>query len=57
MYEGYHGILTLGGLEYENITITNNYFNGSGITRYWSTSAIFAQGSRSAFIYLIYICR
>ena len=25
------------------------------MTRYWSTSAIFAQGSRSAFIYLIYL--
>ena len=23
------------------------------MTRYWSTSAIFAQGSRSAFIYII----
>ena len=35
------------------------------MTRYWSTSAIFAQGSRSAFIYIIcasivyreYLCR
>merc|ERR1719192_321110 len=44
---GYHGLLLLGDYAYENITVTNNYFNGSGITRYWSTSAIFAQGSRN----------
>ena len=50
MYEGYHGILTLGGLEYENITITNNYIDGSGITRYWGTGAIFADGSRNVLI-------
>ena len=50
MYEGYHGILTLGGMEYENITITNNYIDGSGITRYWGTAAIFADGSRNVLI-------
>ena len=43
---GYHGLLTLGGPEYENITITNNYFDGTGITRYWETNALFSQGSR-----------
>ena len=43
---GYHGLLTLGGPEYENITITNNYFDGTGITRYWETNALKHVGSR-----------
>ena len=30
---GYHGLLQLGAYEYANINITNNYFDGSGITR------------------------
>merc|ERR1719297_85767 len=47
---GYHGLLTLGGPEYENITITNNYFDGTGITRYWETNALFSQGSRNVLI-------
>jgi len=34
---GYHGLLTLGDPIYENVTITNNFFDGIGITRYWST--------------------
>ena len=50
LYEGYHGILTLGGMEYENITITNNYIDGTGITRYWGSGSIFADGSRNVLI-------
>ena len=46
---GYHGLLQ-NGLEYQNITISNNYFDGSGITRYWSTNGIFSQGSRNILI-------
>ena len=30
---GYHGLLQLGAYEYANINITNNYFDGSGVTR------------------------
>ena len=30
---GYHGLLQLGSYDYQNITISNNYFDGSGITR------------------------
>ena len=30
---GYHGLLQLGAYDYQNITISNNYFDGSGITR------------------------
>ena len=47
---GYHGLLTLGGPEYENITITNNYFDGTGITRYWETNALKHVGSRHVYI-------
>ena len=47
---GYHGLLQLGGYDYQNITISNNYFDGSGITRSWSTSGIFSQGSRNVLI-------
>merc|ERR1719225_1838396 len=47
---GYHGLLQLGSYDYQNISISNNYFDGSGITRYWSTSAIFSQGSRNVLI-------
>ena len=41
---GYHGLLQLDSEGNQNIEISNNYFDGSGITRYWSTSAIFSQG-------------
>ena len=47
---GYHGLLQSGDQEMENITISNNYFDGSGITRYWSTNGIFSQGSRNILI-------
>ena len=47
---GYHGLLQLGGYDYQNISISNNYFDGSGITRSWSTSGIFSQGSRNVLI-------
>ena len=47
---GYHGLLQNGAFEFQNISITNNYFDGSGITRYWSTNAIFSQGSRNVLI-------
>ena len=47
---GYHGLLQSGDQEIENITISNNYFDGSGITRYWSTNGIFSQGSRNILI-------
>ena len=30
---GYHGLLQSGDKEIENITVSNNYFDGSGITR------------------------
>ena len=30
---GYHGLLQLGSFEIENITISNNYLDGTGITR------------------------
>ena len=40
-FEGYHGILKLDGVDVdENITISNNYIDGIGITRYWATGAI-----------------
>ena len=42
--QGYHGLLLLGAADKENVTVTNNYLDGSGITRSWSTSGIFAQG-------------
>ena len=32
------------------MTITNNYLDGSGITRSWSTSGIFAQGNMRVII-------
>ena len=44
---GYHALLQLGSFEYGNILISNNYMDGSGITRHWSTSGIFSQGSRN----------
>merc|ERR1719479_665520 len=47
---GYHALLQLDSEGNQNITISNNYFDGSGITRYWSTSAIFSQGSRNVLI-------
>ena len=43
--QGYHGLLILGAADKENVTITNNYLDGTGITRTWSTSGIFAQGN------------
>ena len=43
--QGYHGLLLLGAADKENVTVTNNYLDGSGITRSWSTSGIFAQGN------------
>ena len=47
---GYHGILKIGNTESENITMTNNYIDGVGITRQWSTFGIFAQGSLNVLI-------
>ena len=47
---GYHGLLQMGAFDIQNISISNNYFDGSGITRYWSTNAIFSQGSRNVLI-------
>ena len=47
---GYHGLLQMGAYDIQNISISNNYFDGSGITRYWSTNAIFSQGSRNVLI-------
>ena len=47
---GYHGLLQLGGFDYVNINISNNYFDGSGLTRDWSTNGIFSQGSRNVVI-------
>ena len=47
---GYHGILQNGDQEMENITVANNYLDGSGITRHWSTNGIFSQGSRNVVI-------
>ena len=41
-WSGYHGLLYLGDRESENVNITNNYFDGSGITRSWHTSSIFS---------------
>ena len=46
---GYHGLLQ-NGLEYQNITISNNYFDGTGISRYWEPAGIFSQGSRNLLI-------
>ena len=40
---GYHGLLQSGGEGVENITISNNYLDGSGNTRYWSSNGIFSQ--------------
>ena len=47
---GYHGLLTLGTTEHTNLTVTNNYFDGVGITRYWETNAIFSSGARNVLI-------
>ena len=33
----------LSGEGVENITISNNYLDGSGNTRYWSSNGIFSQ--------------
>ena len=38
-------MLCLGDKKFENITVSNNYINGVGITRQWSTFGIFHQGS------------
>ena len=46
-FEGYHGILKLDGVDVdENITISNNYIDGTGITRYWATGATYANLKR-----------
>ena len=43
-FEGYHGILKLDGVDVdENITISNNYIDGIGITRYWATGATYTN--------------
>ena len=47
---GYHGLLQMGAYDIQNISISNNYFDGSGITRYWETYSIFSQGSRNVLI-------
>ena len=47
---GYHGLLTLGTTQHTNLTVTNNYFDGVGITRYWETNAIFSSGARNVLI-------
>ena len=54
---GYHGILQNGDQEMENITVANNYLDGSGITRHWSTNGIFSQGSRNVVISNNEVCR
>ena len=46
---GYHGLLQ-NGLEYQNITISNNYFDGIGITRYWHTAGIFTSEAKNLLI-------
>ena len=47
---GYHGILKIGSMDDGNVSITNNYIDGVGITRQWSTFGIFAQGSLDVLI-------
>ena len=47
---GYHGLLFTGKKQYENITIANNYINGAGISRQWSTFGIYVQGSLNVLI-------
>ena len=54
---GYHGLLQMGAFDIQNISISNNYFDGSGITRYWSTNGIFSQGSRNVVISNNEVCR
>ena len=44
-WPGYHGLLHLGDKKFENIRVSNNYINGVGISRQWSTFGIFHQGS------------
>ena len=38
-------MLCLGDKKFENIRVSNNYINGVGISRQWSTFDIFHQGS------------
>ena len=47
---GYHGIYHLGHEDTENITITNNYLDGAGISRQWSTFAIWNTGGLNVLI-------
>ena len=47
---GYHGIYHLGQEDTENITITNNYLDGAGISRQWSTFAIWNTGGLNVLI-------
>ena len=42
--------MSLGSSSNANINITNNYFDGTGITRSWSTSAVFSQGNINVYI-------
>ena len=34
----------------ENITISNNYIDGTGITRYWATGGIYTNGGKNLLI-------
>ena len=47
---GYHSIYHLGHDDTENITITNNYLDGAGITRQWSTFGIWNTGGLNVLI-------
>ena len=49
-YIGYHGIYHLGREDSENITMTNNYLDGAGITRQWSTFAVWNTGGLNVLI-------
>ena len=49
-YIGYHGIYHLAREDSENITMTNNYLDGAGITRQWSTFAIWNTGGLNVLI-------
>ena len=48
VFEGYNGIFQFG--DGNNMTISNNYIDGIGITRYWHTAGIFTSGVRNLLI-------
>ena len=50
MLSGYHGIFNLGSTETENITMRNNYVDGAGITRQWSTFGLWSSGGLNVLI-------